>query len=197
VLATFVRRGWDLTEIVGLGSTWRTVASSLFKSAYRTSPVSPLYLFDRSQDVALQKARGNVDERNHLRLWRASVTHRGMPVWVGQISCDVGVKLSSKTMVTHKIDPEVDQARRYLWLDLISSPGIKKVGLTRGVGRAGRDAPRYNYTRDPYVTDGLRIVLFPGEEPTMLDDIEWLDWEWPTMDLSGLADMIPGDTASE
>ena len=63
---------------------------------YRTSPVSPLYLFDRQQDLALQKIRGTVDERNHLRLWLAPVRVNGKSVWVGQISRDIGVKLAAK-----------------------------------------------------------------------------------------------------
>ena len=121
MLATFVRRGWDLTETLTSDSTWRTIMSSIFGSRYRTSPVSPLYLFDRPQDVAFQKARETVDERNHLRLWRAPVNFEGTPVWIGQISRDIGVKLSSKTFVTHKIDPIVDEARFYVLLDIASS----------------------------------------------------------------------------
>ena len=53
VLATLVKQGWDLTETRRRDTVWRTVTSSLFGSRYRTSPVSPLYLFGRSQDAAL------------------------------------------------------------------------------------------------------------------------------------------------
>ena len=128
MLATFVRRGWDLTETLTSDSTWRTIMSSIFGSRYRTSPVSPLYLFDRAQDVAFQKARETVDERNHLRLWRAPVNYEGTPVWVGQISRDIGVKLSSKTFVTHTIDPMVDEARFYVLLDIASSGHLGQAG---------------------------------------------------------------------
>ncbi len=181
-LAAFARRSWDLTEVMKPGSIWRTVKSSLFKSSYRTSPVSPLYLFDRRQDIALQKTRGNVDERNHLRLWRAPVTYQGKMVWVGQISRDIGIKLSSKTVVTHKIDPEVDEARYYLLLDLMSSGSAGKVGYVRGVGESTRLTPRYNYTLDPYYTDGLRVVFFLSEQTTDFDEIERLDWERTSVD---------------
>ncbi len=181
-LSMFVRRGWDLTETMDLGSAWRTVASSLFKSAYRTSPVSPLYLFGRPQDVALQKTRSTVDERNHLRLWKAPVTYLGSPVWVGQISRDIGVKFTHKTLVTHKIDPDVDEARSYLMQDLISSPSSNQVAFVKGVGRSGRGNPRRNYTRDPYITDGLRVVIFLSDQPTAIDEVEWHDWEWPTQE---------------
>lgn len=177
VLATLVRRGWDLTETMRGDTVWRTVKSSLFKQYYRTSPVSPLYLFGRSHDFALQKARGNVDERNHLRLWIAPVTADGQEVWVGQISRDIGVKLSSKTFVTHKIDPVVDEARLYITLDVAASETLRALAYVKGVGYSSREAPRYNYTKDPYYTDGLRVVFILGEERLPLDHIEYLQWE--------------------
>lgn len=175
-LATLVRRGWDLTEMIRVGTAWRTAASSLFKSEYRTSPVSPLYLFGRPQDVTLQKARNTVDERNHLRLWLAPVTLQGKPVWVGQISRDIGVRLSSKTLVTHKIDPVVDEARTYLLLDVAASQTLAQFGYVEGVGYASVAEPRYNYTQDPYYTDGLRAVMILADDTIPFDEIESLDW---------------------
>jgi hypothetical protein len=178
-LSTLVSRGWDLTETIRSHTTWRTIQSSLFGSRYRTSPVSPLYLFGRPQDVALQKARGTVDERNHLRLWLAPVTVEGMNVWVGQISRDIGIKFSSKTFVTHKIDPVVDEARLYVTLDLATSQSLHAVGYVKGVGHSGYEAPRRNYTDDPYYTDGLRVVLVLGEGRFGLDEVQLLPWEQP------------------
>ena len=183
-VVTLVRRGWDLTETINADTAWRTAVSSMFGSRYRTSPLSPLYLFGRAQDASFQKARKTVDERNHLRLWRAPVTFEKMPVWVGQISRDIGVKLSSKTFVTHKIDPIVDEARTYIGLDLLASQYLAQVGYVSGVGPSTRAAPRYNYTDDPYFTDGLRIVLFLSKTPVEYDQINWLDWEHPRGRLS-------------
>lgn len=177
VVATLVRRGWDLTETMRGDTKWRTVVSSIFRSQYRTSPVSPLYLFDRPHDIALQKSRSTVDERNHLRLWLAPVTVEGQKVWVGQISRDIGVKFSSKTFVTHKIDPVVDEARLYITMDVAASQALKAIGYVKGVGYSDREAPRYNYTKDPYYTDGQRVVLILGEERRALDSIEFLGWE--------------------
>ena len=100
----FVRSGWDPTETLSRSSVWRTIASSLSSDRYRTSPISPLFFFARQQDVALQKAHVTVDERYHLRVWLTPLRYQGMDVWIGQISWDIGVRVSSKTFVTHKID---------------------------------------------------------------------------------------------
>ena len=185
MLATLVRQGWDLTETMRRDTVWKTVASSLFRSSYRTSPISPLFLFNRPQDISLQKTRGTVDERNHLRLWLAPVTHNGKHVWVGQISRDIGVKLSRKTLVTHKIDPIVDEARLYITLDLAASRALEALGYAGGVGISTRADPRVNYTRDPYYTDGLRIVLILDETRRSLEQTRLLDWVDPAAIRSG------------
>lgn len=180
VLSTLARRGWDLTETAHGASILGTAISSVFGVKYRTSPVSPLYLFGRPQDIALQKSRSTVDERNHLRLWRAPVTLNGKKVFVGQISRDIGVKFSSKTIITHKIDPVVDEARLYITMDIAASQTLRAIGYVKGVGYSDRKTPRFNYTEDPFYTDGLRVVLILGEDRLSIDSIEDLPWERAT-----------------
>ena len=176
----FLRQGWDGTETIRFRTVFGTVVSSLFRSTYKNSPVSALYLFDRPQDLALQKARHSVDERNHLRLWIAPVRFEGNNVWVGQISRDIGVRLTRKTLTTHKIDADTDDARFYLIQDLLGSGTLARFGYTNGVGYASREAPRRNFTGDPYFTDGLRAVFFLGRNHVEYDEIDWLThWEDP------------------
>jgi hypothetical protein len=166
-----------VTEAITTGSIWRTIASSLFGARYRYGPVSPLYMFGRPQDVAVQKARSNVDLRNHMRLWRAPVNVHGTPVWVGQISRDIGVRLTRKTLTTHKIDPEVDGARWYLMQDMFYSQSLLRYAFAKGVGAATPERPRENYTGDPYWTDGLRLVMWLSGEPVSYQKVEAGRWE--------------------
>ena len=111
-----VRRGWRPTEEKWSGSIWRMVTSALSRERYSYAPFSDLYLFGRAQDVALQKARDNIHQRNHLRLWLSPMRYHGKQVWVGQVSRDIGSRLTihSPTLTTHKIDPDVDEAREAL-----------------------------------------------------------------------------------
>ena len=146
---------------------------------YRYSPVSSLYVFGRRQDIALQKIRDNIHERNHFRVWRAPMTFQGKPVWIGQISRDIGVRFTRKTITTHKIDPDVDETREYLVENLAYNQVIDKIAYVGGVGAAAIDAPRGNLTGDPYYTDGLRVVLWFADEPVDLNDIEFVAWTIP------------------
>ena len=175
----FMRAGWDETEVVTTQSVWKTAVAFISGGHYRYSPVSSLFVFGRSQDVALQKARGRIHERNHLRLWLAPVRFKGKLVWVGQISRDIGVRFTTKTIVTHKIDPDVDETRGYLIQDLWYSQGLEQFAFVNGVGEAPINAPRDNLTGDPYFTDGLRAVLWLSSQPVAFEKVQFLAWELP------------------
>jgi len=179
VYYSFIRAGWDETETMYFGSSIKTVVSFIFGGEYRYSPVSALYVFDRSQDIAFQKARSSIHERNHLRLWMTPLQYQGKQVWIGQISRDIGVRFTSKTITTHKIDADVDETREFLLENLAYAQSIAKVGYVAGVGTAPFDEPRSNLTGDPYFTDGYRIVLWVSSESVAIDDIEVLPWRDP------------------
>jgi hypothetical protein len=182
VYYAFIRAGWDETETVHRGSAIRTAISFLFGGEYRYSPVSSLYVFGRPQDVALQKARTTIHERNHLRLWLTPVRHKGKPVWIGQISRDIGVRFTTKTIVTHKIDPDVDETREFLLENLAYGQSLGGIGYVAGVGPAAIDEPRGNLTGDPYFTDGYRVVLWVSSQPVDIAEIEMMPWPIPHED---------------
>mgnify|MGYP001825767663 CR=1 FL=1 len=181
VAATFSRRGWLPAEETYSTAVWKTIKSFLFGKRYRYSPVSSLYAYGRHQDLARQKPRHSIHERNHLRLWYSPMRFAGKPVFVGQISRDIGVRFTTKSWppVTHKIDPDIDEARHALIEDLLFSQTLAKVGFVKGVGRATPSRPRENLTGDPYFTDGLRAVLILDQGPISMNQIVGLDWEHP------------------
>jgi hypothetical protein len=173
-----VRRGWTPTEQKWSGAIMKMMTAALAGEPYVNAPVSDLYLFGRPQDLALQKARGTIHERNHLRLWLTPMRYHGKPVWIGQISRDIGVRLTihTPTFTTHKIDPDVDEARSALAEDMVYSQSLMKIGLVKGSAAAARDAPRENLTTDPYYSDGYRIVLVFDQKPTSLSEVAFFPW---------------------
>jgi hypothetical protein len=182
VRAALVSRHWDVTARLTTRSTWQMAKDYMFGAPDRYAPVSALYVFGRVQDTTFQKSRNVINERNHMRLWLAPVTHRGQPVWVGQISRDVGVKLTGHLWppTTHVISPDVDDSRYYLVEDLLYGGQVRRIGFVAGVGQASLRSPRYNAENDPYFTDGLRVVLFLSDDTVPFAQVELLDWQLPT-----------------
>jgi hypothetical protein len=160
LISAFAAR-WDESETITVATCWKTVRAFLLGSQYRYSPVSPLYLFGRSQDVALQRCRRSINERLHLRLWLTPLRFMQRPVWIGQVSRDIGVRFTVDTwnLTTHRVDPEVDEARDYVIEDLLQAQRTEASGYLDGVGPCDRADPRRNLTGDPYFTDGKRAVI--------------------------------------
>jgi hypothetical protein len=121
VLPAPARRGWLVTQSIAVGALGRTIHSAL------------------------------LNQRKHMGLWLAPVTASGSPVWVGQISRNIAVRLTPQTITTHKIDPDLDETRWYLLQDLFFSEALER--------------PRLNFTGDPHFTDGRRAVLWLSAKP--------------------------------
>jgi len=114
-----------------------------------------------------------------MRLWQAPFRFEERPVWVGQVSRDIGVKVTPKspTLTTHVIDPQVDATREYLLHSLVAQGFVDRFGFVKGSAAGTPAAPRYNLTGDPYHSDGMRLVVMLSAEPIPPDEIRSLLWE--------------------
>jgi hypothetical protein len=127
VLQALVRAGWHLTEPEDTAAYWRTFKSFLFGKQYQSAPVSHLYAFGRSQDMALQKPRHTIKQRNHMRLWVSPYRLRGVPVWVGQISRLLSQVLDTVGWVKGVEVAEPENARKNLTGDHYYTDGLRVV----------------------------------------------------------------------
>jgi hypothetical protein len=177
----FIARGWHLARQLDVASAIEMARAFIFQDEFLTSPVSPLYVFGRKEDVVVQKARSTINERVHARLWLTPYTFERRRVWIGQVSRDIGVRLTHQTwnLTTHKIGPDVDFDRAYLLQDLLMSGFVERYGYVDGVGATPASAPRTNLTGDPYYTDGLRAVVFLSNQTIPVGAIGRLPWEAP------------------
>jgi hypothetical protein len=178
VISALTAGGWTFTEAITADSVRRMIGAAIADEAYANAPVSSLYLFGRKQDMALQRGRSKIAQRNHMRLWLAPFRCEGQPVWIGQVSRDIGVKATSKspTLTTHIIDPNVDESREYVLHSLFHHEAVRWFAFIRGVGAATREHPRYNLTDDPYFTDGNRMAVGVSRVPVSPPDAVNLGW---------------------
>ena len=178
VWPAFLRMGWDPTAAMTAGSAVKTGVFGIFGGGYRYAPISDLYVYGRPQDIAMQKVRNNIHYRNHLRLWEAPVKYKGMPVLIGQISRDIGSRLTTKssTLTTHRIDPDVDETRASLIQDFLWGQALAVFGYAGGVGEISIKEPRGNLTGDPFFTDGRRAVMILSADPVSIRNLDYFPW---------------------
>lgn len=174
VVSAFGAR-WDETEIITLATCWKTARAFLTGAEYRYSPVSALHLYGRIQDFALQRVRKSINERLHMRLWGTPLRLAGQPVWVGQISRDIGVRFTWRTwnLTTHRIDPDIDEARDYIIEDLFQAGRLEMAGYVSRTDAAPGEVRRRNLTGDPYFTDGKLAVVVVSPTRTTARFVAW------------------------
>ena len=106
-------------------------------------------------------------------MWLAPFRYEGKPVWVGQVSRDIGVKFHWRTITTHAIDGDVDDSRENVIGDLIQSGRLSGFAFVPGVGKTNPERLPSNLTGDRYHTDGHRgVAILEREDATP----HFLDW---------------------
>lgn len=176
VVAVFTAASWDETEALSFKSAMAMAKSFLTGETNRYSPISPLFHNGHSQDISFQKARSNINQRLHLRLWYTPVRYNGKPVWIGTISRDIGVKFTFKTwyLTTHKIDPNLDDSRDYLLADLMEIQKISKFGFVKSLALEKQTKKeKKNLTGDPYFSDNMLLALEISQKDAELSEFAW------------------------
>jgi len=154
VKSAMAAAGWFPADPLGFRSDLAIAADIILERAYVTAPVSRLFLFGRSEDLAFEKPAGpDPDQRNHVRLWLlAPRVERPSPLYIGAASFDRGIGLSHETgQLTHHIAPDVDHERDTLKADLMKAEHLSESYMVTGFHdvRSGR-----NGGGDPWSTDG-------------------------------------------
>jgi len=128
---------WRAADPVTLRSSWRIITSTLTRRSYDEAPVSPLFLFDRQQDLAYQQeVDGNPAQRHHVRFWKCPdgwLLPGGHRVdWLAAATFDTSVGLSLFTLqVTHRIDANTDIERDHVVQTVADADGAVAVAVLK------------------------------------------------------------------
>ncbi len=157
--------GWLPADPLGVGSLWGMAKTLALKEPYPTAPISPLYLFDRKEDLAFEKAAGpTLKQRHHVRFWRAdALAPPGTLFWIGATTYDVKIGLSHYTgQVLHHISADIDAERDLLIQDLNQAGCLTAHYSVSGLGPTlnGR-----NGEGDWFFTDGDVCIGVLAEAP--------------------------------
>ncbi|MBZ5516483.1 MAG: LssY C-terminal domain-containing protein [Acidobacteriia bacterium] len=152
----FEQAGWAEAEKLTGKSVLGTVRAVMGNQGYGTAPVSQLYLYGRAEDMAFQKMLNTFAKRHHLRVWRTpATTADGREIWFGAATHDVGWDIRPG-VVSHAIDPEIDQEREKVGADLAATGHVRAERL---VARPNPLSEGLTATGATWKTDGrLRVI---------------------------------------
>jgi len=150
----FAVAGWFAADPSNRGTLLRIAKTALLNQAYDQAPMTPSFWQAEVNDFAFQKptTENSVRERHHARFWKTNFkTPDGKNIYVGTASLDIGIKW----WVTHKINPDIDTEREYLFADLAQTGQIKASHKEKFV----EPVLGKNSSGDPFFTDGEIYIL--------------------------------------
>ncbi|MBI3478682.1 MAG: LssY C-terminal domain-containing protein [Acidobacteria bacterium] len=151
---------WHVADTSTPGAVAKAILMATQKEDYLQMPMSQLYLFGRVQDFGYEQAEpyAMVASRHHFRIWKSTATYKGLPVWAGAGTHDIGFEKDQRNgKVTHKIDPLVDGERDHIG-DSLQRAGQIRVMHYFTPTDAVQDAR--NATGGGYQSDGQVLVMF-------------------------------------
>jgi hypothetical protein len=156
ILNAFKQAGWSVAKKLGTRSAVGTVRAMANDEGYGQAPVSQLYLFGRAEDLAFEKMLNTFLKRNHLRLWRTTVTTAdGREIWLGASTHDIGLDVHPG-VVSHEIDPDLDAERGKVGADLMAGGWV---AAERLVARPNPLSEGRTATGGTWKTDGQLLLI--------------------------------------
>lgn len=123
---------------------------------YDSAPVSQLYLYGRSEDLAFEKMLNTFAKRHHVRLWRSpAATAPGREIWLGAATHDTGMDIRPG-VISHAIDPDLDDERTKIGADLVATG---RVSATQLVARPDPLSEGKTATGGDWKTDGRLLTI--------------------------------------
>jgi hypothetical protein len=162
-----VGAGKDLLRAV-LRSGW--VETSVQEATDQSSH----FLYGRSQDAIFRYHSMFGDSFYELRLWLAPMTAGEDRVWAGQVR-----HFFNSSSATNRLDPDVDNARNFVFQNLVYGQTLKSVGWIAGQEVAPAESFWTNLIKPAYFSDGYRVVLWLSGDPVSILDAKPLDWDSP------------------
>ena len=126
-------------------------------------------VFGRGPDFVLRKQAQAGAPATRLRLWLAPLRFESRSVYLVQVCRPVGGRFAPRGAGDGVPHEDMDEARNLLVQDMMYSGGLARLGFAIGAAKPAAGAT-------PYLTDGLRAVLFLATRPLSLADVEFLDW---------------------
>lgn len=153
LLNLFNKANWQLARKPNLKSLLIVANAAIKNQSDPTGPMTPSFWNTQVHDFGFEKAtqENTARKRHHARFWKTNIIIDNKNVYIGTASFDVGVKMG----ITHKIAPDIDTEKEFLFNDLNSSSLIIKynkqpfVSPTLGKNLAG----------DEFFTDGEAYLI--------------------------------------
>ena len=128
----FKTSSWKMPDRIWRYSLIKAWEKLLEWKDYKTAPITPLYWNKKIQDFSFQKwtPKKSIKYRHHIRIWKTNYKIWDYFIYVWVWVYDDWIKWG----ITHKIDPNIDKEREFIFWSLVNNNLIesyKKIQLVK------------------------------------------------------------------
>lgn len=154
LINTFKGLGWYRPSLPNLKTLFGTVKATTLNKDFPRSPIAPAFWQSQVTDFAFEKPteKNTVRQRHTIKLWQTGfVTPNGKKIFVGEVGLDTGLKW----WLAHKLDPNIDSEREYLFNE------FNQQQLIASWSRNNFSKPVQNTKKNPnpFYTDGKLYII--------------------------------------
>jgi len=156
LINTFAKAGWVLTDMLDPKTILKLAETAIENKPYPQGPVTPSLWDNQVQNFSFAKPtqENTIRQRHHCRIWKTNIkTTGGETFYVGTASYDLGIE---PWLITHKIDPNIDKEREFLFNDLLKTGKISNFEKINSVG----SIKGTNFQGDYFYTDGKAYLIY-------------------------------------
>ncbi len=157
LINAFENSGWNLADEISALSLLNSAKAVILGTPYPKAPMTPDFWNASVNNLGFEKPTesNSVKKRHHSRFWKTGFkTSNGQYIYVGTASLDENLKWA----ITHKINPNIDGERTFLFNDLVKANNIKRFQKVSFINpEIGK-----NFVGDLFFTDG-QVLIFSIE----------------------------------
>ncbi|MDD3144617.1 MAG: LssY C-terminal domain-containing protein [Candidatus Gracilibacteria bacterium] len=153
LLRLFNDSGWKEADKIGRYSLKNIGKALLNNELYNNAPITPLYWNKEIQNFGFEKFtdKNTIKIRHHIRIWKSNYKIGENYIYVGCGVYDDGLKWG----ITHKIDPDIDKEREYIFSTFTNNYDIKNYDLLQ----LEKAFEGKNFSGDKFFTDGKAYYI--------------------------------------
>lgn len=154
LISALQKTGWNLIDHADISSFVGAVKSLISKEAYPSAPIYPSFWDAKIQDLAFRKSTNSnwLKDSHYLKIWHTNYKSGDRKdLYVGMVSADKGFKWGIIPVIT----PDLNAEREQLYQDLFQA---NKISASLKI-QIRKSEIGYNFTGDPFFTDGYIYVL--------------------------------------
>lgn len=123
IISIFEKSNWEDADKLNYHSIKSMLWNLLFQKSYDNAPITPLFWDNMTQKFSFQKNinDNNIRFRHHIRIWKTDKIYQWFFVYVWVWVFDDWLKW---WYFTHKISPDINKEREYIFSDLKKTESI-------------------------------------------------------------------------